>query len=167
MCFSVKLRVYAAENDTRMISEPTLATCWQIALDCKMRSDEAKLPTIINAWFSAGDSPVATTMVASSGSNETQCSKTGTTHNFQIVAPTPDDPALAVLDAVSTKRREIAYNFIEAVQPQASVGRGSHGRRSNSRQRRSTAAPRTSAPGTTTADIDVLSRSQFEDRLLA
>lgn len=38
MCFSVKLRVYAAENDTRMISGPTLATCWQFALDCKMRT---------------------------------------------------------------------------------------------------------------------------------
>lgn len=38
MCFSVKLRVYAAENDTRIISGPTLATCWQFALDCKMRT---------------------------------------------------------------------------------------------------------------------------------
>lgn len=38
MCFSVKLRVYAAENDTRMISGPILATCWQFALDCKMRT---------------------------------------------------------------------------------------------------------------------------------
>lgn len=105
MCFSVKLRMYAAENDTRMISEPTLATCWQIALDCKMRTRynfkkhgmqdlhcslankdarqtgrqtlKAKLPTIVNAWFSAGDLPVANTMVASSrsASNETQLLK--------------------------------------------------------------------------------------------
>eukprot|EP00729_Bicosta_minor_P003275 gene3275-10003_t len=36
----------------------------------------------------------------------------GTTHNIQTVAPTPNDPALAVLDAVSTERREIAYNFM-------------------------------------------------------
>lgn len=113
MCFSVKLRVYAAENDTRIISGPTLATCWQFALDCKMRTRynfkkhgmqdlhcslankdarqtgrqtlKAKLPTIVTQRMveiiSAGDSPVANTMVASSASNETKCPKTGTTHS--------------------------------------------------------------------------------------